>query len=94
MQSVLTVRLDGAVKEQASAVMRRYGYTPSSAVRCLFDYTVKHDKLPFDEREKPSKEEIKRRIAAFDECHTKRPSGMSDDEIREARLKDRYGLDA
>ena len=94
MQSVLTVRLDGTVKEQASAVMRRYGYTPSSAVRRLFDYAVKHDKLPFDEREKPSREEIKRRIAAFDECHTKQPSGMGDDEIREARLRDRYGLDA
>ncbi|MEG2477525.1 type II toxin-antitoxin system RelB/DinJ family antitoxin, partial [Gordonibacter sp.] len=92
MESILTVRLDGTVKEQATDVMRRYGYTPSSAVRRLFDYTVKHDELPFDKQEKPSKGEIKRRIAAFDACHTKRPMGMTDEEIRAARLEDRYGL--
>lgn len=94
MESVLTVRLDNKVKEQGAAVMRRYGYTPSSAVRRFFDYTVKHDALPFDRQDKPSKEEIQRRIAAFDACHTKRSSGMTDDEIREARLRDRYGLGA
>lgn len=94
MESVLTVRLDGRVKEQATAVMRRYGYTPSSAVRRLFDYTVKHDALPFEKQDKLSREEIRRRIAAFDACHTKHPSHMTDDEIRAARLRDRYGLGA
>lgn len=94
MESVLTVRLDRTVKEQGAAVMQRYGYTPSSAVRRFFDYAVKHDALPFDEREKPSREEVKRRIAAFDACHTKRSSGLTDEDIREARLRDRYGLDA
>lgn len=92
MESILTVRLDGAVKEQASTVMKRYGYTPSLAVRRLFDYVVKHDELPFDKQEKPSKDEIKRRIAAFDACHTKQPLFMTDEQIREARLEDRYGL--
>lgn len=91
MEAILTVRLDGAVKEQGAAIMRRYGYTPSAAVRRLFDYTVKHDALPFDDHEKPSKEEIRRRIAAFDACHTKRSTGMTDEEIREARLEARYG---
>lgn len=94
MESILTVRLDGTVKEQAIAVMKRLGYTPSSAVRCLFDYTVKHDALPFEHREKPDRDEIRRRIDAFDACHTKHPSHMTDEEIREARLKDRYGLNA
>lgn len=94
MESVLTVRLDNKVKEQGAAVMRRYGYTPSSAVRRFFDYAVKHDALPFDQQDRPSKEEIRRRIAAFDACHTKCSSGMTDDEIREARLRERYGLGA
>lgn len=93
MESILTVRLDSAAKEQGTAVMKRFGYTPSSAVRRLFEYAVKHDALPFDQHEKPSKEEIERRIAAFDACHTKHPSGMTDEELREARLRDRYGLD-
>lgn len=94
METMLTVRLDTVVKQQATAVMRRFGYTPSTAVRRLFDYAVKHDALPFDPRDKPSKEEINRRIAAFDACHTKRSAGMTEDEIREERLRVRYGSGA
>lgn len=45
MESVMTVRLNGDMKERAAAIMRREGYTPSSAVRRLFEYTVKHDGL-------------------------------------------------
>ena len=51
MESVLTVRLDGAVKEQGAAVMQRCGYTPSAAVRRLFDYAVRHVALPFEAQE-------------------------------------------
>ena len=91
MESILTVRLDASVKEQGTAVLNRCGYTPSSAVRELFDYAIKHDALPFEQEEKPDEEEIKRRIAAFDACHTKQPSGLSDEEIREERLRERYG---
>ena len=80
MESVMTVRLNGDMKERAAAIMRREGYTPSSAVRRLFEYTVKHDR-----------DELRRRIEAFDQVHTKRPLTMSDEELREARLKDRYG---
>lgn len=94
MESVLSARLDEAKKQQGAAVMKRCGYTPSEAVRRLFDYAIKHDALPFGEREKPSKEEVRRRIALFDECHTKHSSGMTDDELREARLEKRYGFDA
>lgn len=93
MESVLTVRLDGAVKEQGAAVMQRCGYTPSAAVRRLFDYAVRHDALPFEAQEKPSREEIRRRVAAFDACHTTGPA-LSDDEVRAQRLGGRYGTDA
>ena len=94
MESVLTVRLDDAMKRQGTAVMQRCGYTPSTAVRRLFDYAIKHDALPFGECEKPSEEEIRRRIALFDACHTKHSADVSDEEIRKARLEERYGLDA
>lgn len=55
MESVMTVRLNGDMKERAAAIMRREGYTPSSAVRRLFEYTVKHDGLPFEKSEKPDR---------------------------------------
>ena len=55
---------------------------------------MKHDGLPFEKSEKPDRDELRRRIEAFDQVHTKRPLTMSDEELREARLKDRYGFDA
>ena len=94
MESVVTVRLNGDMKDRATAIMQREGYTPSSAVRRLFEYTVKHDGLPFVKNEKPDEDELRRRIEAFDRVHTKRPLAMTDEGLREARLKDRYGLDA
>lgn len=94
MESVLTVRLDAHIKEQGAAVMKQQGISPSQAVRKLFDYAVIHDALPFSELEKPHGDDMRERIAAFDRCHTKRPLALSDDELREARLRERYELDA
>ena len=94
MESMLTVRLDKAVKEQGTAVMREMGYTPSAAVRRLFDYVIKHDALPFGDEPSLSSAAIRKRIAAFDRCHTKQPITASDEEIREERLAYRYGPDA
>ena len=94
MESVLTVRLDPRIKEQGTAVMKRQGFSPSQAVRKLFDYAVVHDALPFNEPAKPRERDLSKRIAAFDRCHTKRPLALSDDDLREARLKERYELDA
>ena len=35
MESVMTVRLNGDMKERAAAIMRRKGYTPYSAMSVL-----------------------------------------------------------
>ncbi len=94
MESVLTVRIDGDMKDRASEVMRREGYTPSSAVRSMFDYIVKHDAMPFSQKTKLSQDEMIRRIAAFDSVHTKQPLTLTDEELRDERLRSRYGLDA
>lgn len=94
MEAVLTVRLDPAIKSQGSAVMERLGTTPSKAVRELFDFAVRNDALPFGDAHASSQEEIARRIAAFDRCHTKKPLSLTDDELRDERLRSRYGLDA
>ncbi len=94
MESVLTVRLDGSVKERGTAVMREHGYSPSQAVRKLFDYAIQHDALPFQEKRKPSKAEAAKRIAAFDALRMETLANMTDDQIRNERLRERYGLDA
>lgn len=93
MESVLTVRLDSDTKERGTRVMKRHGLTPSQSVRELFAYAVRNDALPFESAQKPSQKEIARRIAAFDACHTKEPLALSDEELRDLRLRERYGLD-
>lgn len=94
MEAILTVRIDKDVKDRGGAIMQQHGYSPSAAVRALFDYVIKHDALPFDEVNRASEAEIRSRIAAFDACHTITPLALTDDELRDARLKDRYGFDA
>ncbi len=94
MESVLTVRLDASVKAEATAVMERLGTTPSRVVRSLFDYAVQHEALPPLADGRPSEDEVVRRIRAFDQCHTRTPLTLSEDELREERLRGRYGLDA
>ena len=94
MEAVLTVRLDSAIKANGTAVMEQLGTTPSRAVRDLFDFAVRTGSLPFDRAETPSSEEIAGRIAAFDRCHTKEPLALTDDELRDERLRSRYGFDA
>ena len=91
MEAMLAVRMDQMKKEQGTAVLARLGYTPSAAVRKLFDYVVKFEALPFEERTRISDEEMRARIAAFDECRLATPLHYSDEEIRDMRLGERYG---
>lgn len=93
MDSVLTVRLDTDLKERGTRVMERHGLTPSQSVRKLFAYAAQNDTLPFEGEQSASREDIARRIAAFDACHTKTPLSLSDDELRALRLRERYGFD-
>lgn len=94
MEAVLTVRLDQETKSKGTEVMKDLGLTPSQAVRRLFDYVVTHDSMPFDLGQKQPNKDVSDRIAAFDRCHTKKPIGLTDNELRDARLKDRHALDA
>lgn len=94
MEAMLTVRLDADVKQRGIKAMEGLGVTPSQAVRRLFDYAASHDALPFDTASCVSKEEVRKRIAAFDRCHTNAPLTMTDDELREERLRNRYEADA
>lgn len=94
MEAMLTVRLDAEIKQRGTQAMNKMGITPSQAVRKLFDYAATHEVLPFETSKKPSKEDVQNRIEAFDRCHTKVPITMTDEELRELRLRDRYDFDA
>lgn len=93
MESVITTRLDTELKNNAVLTLKRLGYTPSSAVRALFEYVVKNDAVPFSEKE-DSNSGLEKRIAAFDACHTKSPETYSLDDLRAERMKERYDINA
>lgn len=92
MDAVLTVRMDARLKDQASAAIVQAGSSPSALVRDVFEYVVKTGHLPLiEERGNPSREEIEARIARFDAVHTKKPLALSDEELRQERMLQRYG---
>jgi len=93
MDAIVTVRLDKDVKESVQETLRGLGITPSRAVQLLYDYIVKTGSLPFDNDDKPSSDEIERRLAAFGLFQLDEPLQMSDDEIRAAYIKERYDFD-
>ncbi len=106
MESILTVRLDSDVKDRGSAIMKENGLTPSQAVRKLFDYAIKNDALPFRDDGLPDKASIRKKIASFDALRISTPasrknaeafdkplSQLSDDDIKAARMRERYGID-
>lgn len=93
MDAILTVRLDKEIKERGQAILKDKGLTPSSAVQRLFDYIVQKGDLPFRDDPHLDSEEIEQRLAAFKRFHTLEPTHTSDEEIRAARLEERYEID-
>jgi RHH-type rel operon transcriptional repressor/antitoxin RelB len=94
MDAILTVRLEKSIKERGSELLRSKGLTPSGAVQRLFEYVVREGELPFEDETRPSPQEIESRLAVLQAFHTKEPLLLSDEDIRAARLRDRYELDA
>lgn len=94
MDAILTVRLKREIKEKATKTLSSKGLTASVVVQQLFDEIVKTGEVPFIKASKrPSREEIEQRLQAMRQFHTKHPLNITDDEIRAARMKDKYDID-
>jgi len=92
--AILTVRLNKGVKEKATKILQSKNLTPSAAVQRYFDLIVQTGDVPYLQKpERLSVEEIELRLDAMRRFHTKVPLNMTDDEIKAARIKDRYGID-
>jgi addiction module RelB/DinJ family antitoxin len=94
MEAILTVRLDQSKKERGTAILKAKGMTPSAAVQQLFDHVVRTGDLPFESRHPLSEDEVTRRMASFKALQLSTPLNMTDEEIREARLRERHDIDA
>ncbi|MDO4443118.1 MAG: type II toxin-antitoxin system RelB/DinJ family antitoxin [Slackia sp.] len=90
---MLAVRIDDAVKMRGTEIMRKSGYTPSSAVQELFAYVVKNERMPFERDEKPDDRAVKKRLAALSALKAPAAGVATDEEIRAMRIEERYGID-
>ena len=90
MESMLTVRLESEIKEKATLILRSEGYSPSAAVRELFEYVAKNQTLPFAKKRNVSQAEIKHRLAALERMQISDLSTISDTEVKDMRMKERY----
>jgi antitoxin component of RelBE/YafQ-DinJ toxin-antitoxin module len=68
--------------------------TVSAAVQSFFEHIAKTGVVPL-EKSMPrfSREEAAQRLARFNALQLPKPCGTTDDEIKEMRLKEKYGLD-
>jgi addiction module RelB/DinJ family antitoxin len=95
MDAVLTVRIDKDVKDKATSILHEKGLSISSAVQMLFDQIVKTGDLPvIATPSRPSEKEIQRRLQAFDRFQLTEPLHMTDEEIKTARIREKYDIDA
>ena len=67
--------------------------TRSSAVQLLFNSIVEKGDLPFENKDTLSKDEIKQRMLAFNKLQLSNSVQMTDEEIKYARIRDRYDID-
>jgi RHH-type rel operon transcriptional repressor/antitoxin RelB len=93
MDAVLTVRLNRDVKERVTAILKQDGLSPSSAVQELFDYILRTGDIPFKSKGGPSEQEIQKRLLAFAGFQLEQPLQLTDEQVKQARIKDRYDID-
>lgn len=91
MSAIVTARLDSQLKERGTEVMKRLGHSPSEVIQALFEYAVKHDALPFEHEDKPTREEIIAKVALLDAIHVKSPISTDTKSLRLARLEEKHG---
>ncbi len=92
MDAVVTARVPQEKKDSATRILRDLGMTPSQAINRLFDYVIANKEVPFESKRRHSPEEIADMLAFIDSLSSPTPSTMTDDEIREARLSEKYSI--
>jgi addiction module RelB/DinJ family antitoxin len=89
----VSARVNADIKTSAQSVLEEKGLTVSIAVQRLLEHIAVTGDLPFGQGQpKLSREEIKRRLGAFKRAILPEPCNLTDDEIRQMRLKEKYGL--
>ena len=85
----ITTRMSAEKKHQGAEVFSALGTSSSQVIGQLYDYAIKHKALPFDNSEE-RQADIQRKLKLAKSIPLSHSIALTNDEIREARLKDRH----
>ncbi len=91
--TMVTARIDESKKMRVNAILKKNGKTPSGVINELYDIIIQENGLPWENQQKGIATMSKNEIAsALDfirdiQLEDSRFSTMSDEEIKEERLK-------
>ncbi|MDR0514090.1 MAG: type II toxin-antitoxin system RelB/DinJ family antitoxin [Coriobacteriaceae bacterium] len=89
---MLTVRIDKDIKRKATAILQEKGMTVSLLVQSVLDSIVMTGDLPVVIKpDRPTRDEVSRRIKILKALELPVSIMMTDDEVREERLRDKHG---
>jgi antitoxin component of RelBE/YafQ-DinJ toxin-antitoxin module len=89
----VSARVNAATKQSAQSILANKGLTISKVFQRTLEDIARTGKVPHKTEQELSKEEIKRRVAAVMALQLPEPCNLTDDEVREMRLKEKYGVD-
>jgi antitoxin component of RelBE/YafQ-DinJ toxin-antitoxin module len=92
-QVTVSARVNAATKQSAQSIIESKGLTISAVFQRTLEDIARTGKVPQSTEQVLSKEEIKRRVAVVMALQLPEPCNLTDDEIREMRLKEKYGVD-
>lgn len=95
-QVMVSARVNAAVKQSAQAIVESKGLTISSVFQSTLERIARTGEVPETKpQQKLSAAELRQRLKAFEQFSVPKPgrfSALTDDEIREMRLKEKYDL--
>lgn len=91
----VTARVNAATKQSAQSILEEKGLSISIAVQRTLENVARTGDVPFLEQQTTqlSQKEISKRLKAVQAFELPEPINLSDAEIREMRLREKYGLD-
>ena len=93
--TMVTARMDEAKKMRGNAILKKRGKTPSAAINELYDFIIKESDLPWKEEKTSIKTMSRSEVGDLREflreiqVENSPFSNMSDQEIREERMRAR-----
>ncbi len=90
METVVTSRIDSDLKDKAVGILQQRGLTASDAIRQMFEQVAINNDVQFLTAERVDFAKAKEKIARIDSIYVRGFEDATDEDLKRARLEDRY----